>query len=272
MQLGFMQGRLSPPVNGRIQSFPWEYWREEFTKAQKIGFQIMEWTIDSENYMSNPIFSKVSEIRELSAQHNIKIPSVTNDHFMEMPPWSIGEENSMRNLLKLIKAMGKINSKLLVIPLVDNSSIINDIEKESLVKNFFGKIYDELENNEIQISFELDLEPISVAKFIGDFPSNLFGINYDIGNSASLGYDAHVELTLYGDRVTNVHVKDRIHGGSTVKLGNGCADFTTVFQHFERIQYSRNYILQTARALDNNHESTLIYSREFVEKFFQGKT
>ena len=32
-KIGFMQGRLSSKVNGKIQAFPWESWKEEFEIA-----------------------------------------------------------------------------------------------------------------------------------------------------------------------------------------------------------------------------------------------
>ena len=28
-RIGFMQGRLSPQVDGKIQAFPWVHWRDE---------------------------------------------------------------------------------------------------------------------------------------------------------------------------------------------------------------------------------------------------
>jgi hexulose-6-phosphate isomerase len=36
-RIGFMQGRLSPMIDGRIQSFPWDYWENEFSLAKEIG-------------------------------------------------------------------------------------------------------------------------------------------------------------------------------------------------------------------------------------------
>ena len=34
---GIMQGRLSPPEDGRFQSFPRNSWREEFRRAHEAG-------------------------------------------------------------------------------------------------------------------------------------------------------------------------------------------------------------------------------------------
>jgi hexulose-6-phosphate isomerase len=265
MKLGFMQGRLSPIENGRVQSFPWGNWRQEFSDAEDIKFHAIEWTIDSKNYHINPIFTRSAEICELMDSHRISVPSVTNDHFMEMPPWVFDKRSARDNLLKLCEAMPRINASILVIPLVDNSSIMNDELRKRLIKDFFLEICDEFKKNSISICFELDLAPTDAAEFINDLPAEIFGINYDIGNSASLGYDPKIELSLYGHRVMNVHVKDRSLGGSTIKLGSGCADFDAVFTKLNELQYSGNYVLQTARALDGDHAAALEYSKEFVE-------
>ena len=53
-KIGVMQGRLSNPVNNEIQSFPMKEWKEEFSKAEEIGYDLIEWIFDS---LENPIMS-----------------------------------------------------------------------------------------------------------------------------------------------------------------------------------------------------------------------
>ncbi len=43
---GVMQGRLSPPEDGRFQSFPRAGWRNEFANARAAGFSYIEWIHD----------------------------------------------------------------------------------------------------------------------------------------------------------------------------------------------------------------------------------
>ena len=45
-------------VDGKIQSFPWNNWQNEFKKANHLGFKLMEWTIDYEDFNKNPIMHK----------------------------------------------------------------------------------------------------------------------------------------------------------------------------------------------------------------------
>ena len=54
--LGCMQGRLSPMVNNKIQSFPNIYWQDEFIYAKNLGLKFIEWTLDYKKIFSNPIF------------------------------------------------------------------------------------------------------------------------------------------------------------------------------------------------------------------------
>ena len=94
--------------------------------------------------------------------------------------------------------------------------------------------------------------------------ADVFGINYDIGNSAALGHDPAEELAACGARVLNVHVKDRVRGGTTVPLGEGNADFPTVFRLLARSSYPGMFILQTARAAGGDHAGALARYRDMV--------
>jgi len=46
--LGSMQGRLSQPLNDKIQHFPITKWQEEFHTASKIGLSSIEWVYEFE--------------------------------------------------------------------------------------------------------------------------------------------------------------------------------------------------------------------------------
>lgn len=260
--LGFMQGRLSPIVGNRIQAFPALSWELEFVKAQLIDIHIMEWTIDSLDFENNPLINSNGQetVRKLSNQFDLRIPSVTCDYFMENPFWNSRGVDMDKDLRRIINGMSEIDSKILVIPLVDNSSV--SIKPEGFV-DFFMNLESILASTGTQIAFELDLNPNESQSFIAEFPTTSYGINYDIGNSASLGFDPIEELSLYGNRILNVHVKDRPLNGSTVRLGQGAADFKSILTKLAEIDYQGNYILQTARATDGDHVGELLSNIEY---------
>ena len=90
-EIGFMQGRLSPLVDGKIQAFPWDHWQDEFQFAYKHSFKIMEWTLDQKRLYENPFMTKEGqeEIRKLAHKYDISIPSLTGDCFMQAPFYKV---------------------------------------------------------------------------------------------------------------------------------------------------------------------------------------
>ena len=73
-KIGIMCGRLSPPINNNIQQFPFNSWKNEFVKANELGFDSIEWIYDlNEN---NPILNNHDELKLFSVKNNVKIDSV----------------------------------------------------------------------------------------------------------------------------------------------------------------------------------------------------
>lgn len=269
-RIGFIQGRLSELVDNRIQIFPVNNWKTELKEANANGFNTIEWTIDSDTIADNPLISpeSIPEILKYINNFHIQIPSVTCDYFMEKPPWQVRGNDLQDILIKIMTGMCMINSSMLIIPLVDNSSLSNIEYKTSVIK-FFEKMHSKILQNNIQICFESDFSPKKLAIFIDEFPYNNYWINYDIGNSASLGYLPQEEFEMYGNRIKNVHVKDRLLHGKSVPLGEGSADFESVFKCLKSVEYDGNYILQTARDAQGNHLSALIKYRSMVINWIQ---
>ena len=270
-RIGFMQGRLSPLINGRIQIFPWLYWREEFTIAEHYSFRLMEWTLDQDRLYENPLltFAGQREIRKLSQSHGIIIASLTGDCFMQAPFWKsrgVERETLQRDFLAVAEACASVGISIIVVPLVDNGRIESTEQEDALI-DFLKRQTIFLSENSLQIVFESDFDPTEMSRFIERLDPIVFGINYDIGNSAALGFSPSEEFAAYGHRITNVHVKDRKLGGTTVSLGSGNADFETVFASLAKIGYSGNYILQTARAADDDHTGVLCRYRDMTAKW-----
>ena len=117
--------------------------------------------------------------------------------------------------------------------------------------------------------FESDFEPPELKRFISQFPMGIFGINYDTGNSASLGYQFQNEFKEYGDRILNVHIKDRLLGDTTVPLGTGNAKLPETIFALERQGFRGNYILQTARAVDGDHVGAICHYRDMVKDWVE---
>ena len=264
--IGFMQGRLCAPVDGKIQAFPWDDWESEFPAAAAVGLHAMEWTLDQDRLYGNPLMTSAGRerIRTLSRDHQIDVPSLTGDCFMQAPFWKEDGEardGLIADFLAICSACSAVGMKLLVVPLVDNGRLDNARQEAALVE-FLLAHENFLADEGLQVAFESDFVPAQLRRFIDQLPHDRFGVNYDIGNSAALGYDPAEEFAAYGSRVLNVHVKDRVRGGTTVPLTTGAARFEVVFAQLAAMNYQGNLILQTARAADGNHAGVL---RDYYE-------
>jgi len=266
--IGFMQGRLSPIVNGKIQAFPWDCWQQEFKIACNNGFRIMEWTLDQDRLYDNPVMTTEGqqEIRELSSQYEISISSLTGDCFMQAPFYKVvgkDRESLLQDLQNIITSCDLLGVEFIVFPLVDNGRLENSEQEKSFMDGL-SLIEPDLHKNSIKIVFESDFIPDRLKAFIDQFSPDNYGINYDIGNSAAMGFDPREEIKAYGRRILNVHVKDRLLHGTTVPLGRGNADMPKVLEELNSIGYNGNFILQTARAVDDDHAGVLSQYRNQV--------
>lgn len=270
-RIGFMQGRLCGLVDGKIQAFPWRDWESEFPAAAVIELHLMEWTLDQERLYENPLMTLEGQekIRALCLRYDVSIPSLTGDCFMQAPFWKVAGKARLdlqTDFLAICRACTEVGIRMIVVPLVDNGRLETS-QQESILVEFLLDQQPFLAEHNLQVIFESDYAPAELARFIGQLPVMRFGINYDIGNSGALGFSPAEEFAAYGARVVNVHVKDRMLGGTTVPLTTGSADLDAVFAALSRQDFHGNFILQTSRADDNNHMEALRNYRDMTRRW-----
>ncbi len=253
-QIGIMQGRLSPPRSGRIQSFPLGTWREEFVAAKDCGFELIDWIVEGDGFTDNPLMSDegVREMTDLAEKTGVRIGAVCADYFMDYPLLRCGREEvneRVEVLLKIAGRMSRAGIPYMEVPFVDHSAIRTPTELEGLVEIFRG-ILDAIAGFDVTLAFETSLPPQPFADFLTALNHRAAKANYDMGNSASLGYNPREELNAYGRHIVTVHVKDRVLGGGTVPLGSGHTDFDACFSLFNELNYTGPFILQAARGED----------------------
>jgi hexulose-6-phosphate isomerase len=270
-KIGLMQGRLSPVIKKRIQSFPSKTWVREFNYLKKANLRLMEWTLDYEEIRQNPIFDKkkINLIKYLKKKNQVIVESLTADFFMQKPFWKYKKKNMiLKNLfIDVINAVRNIGIKIIVVPLVDNSKIQNIHEMKQVII-FFKEITSILKKNNQIVAFETDLSPKQNLIFIKKFNPKYFGINYDIGNSASKNFKCEEEIKLYGNYIKNIHIKDRIIFGKTVRLGYGNVNFEKFFRALKKKKYKGNFVMQTARSKNNKHFNEVKINLNFLKKWF----
>lgn len=246
-----MQGRLVPPEAGRFQSFPRDRWRDEFELAARAGLNGIEWIFDVYGEDANPLCSDsgVEEMRALSTETGIRVRSLCADYFMDRPFLRTSEderEELIQKLRWLLQRCAAVGIGRIVIPFVDHSRIENR-DDEDVVVTIARSILSQAEMCNVELHLETSLAPMAFASLLHRCSYPLIRVNYDSGNSASLGYDFTEEFAAYGDRIGSVHIKDRQLGGGTVPLGTGNANLAAVFRGLTALDYRGDYVLQIAR-------------------------
>lgn len=249
--LGVMQGRLLPKYQGRYQAHPPGYWREEFAKAAELGLDCIEFILDFNGAEVNPLLQPggSDEILRATEETGVKVYTVCADYFMEAPLHHTSEtvsshsQSVLRRLLHSGKLLGLTD---IVMPCVDQSSIYDSSAQERFVQRL-RPLVDEAEVSQINLSLETDLAPQPFAELLARFGSPRVTVNYDTGNSAALGYDTAEELKCYGERISDIHIKDRVFGGGSVMLGNGDTQFERFFEALSFLDYQGPFIMQSYR-------------------------
>ena len=249
--LAVMQGRLVPPEDGRFQSFPRSRWRDEFVLASAAGLDAIEWIYDTFGEDVNPIASDsgIDEILLLCRENAIVIRSLCADYFMDRPflRASTAERSILiRKMEWLLSRCALIGITRVVIPFVDHSRIESEEESQEVLA-IISELIAPAKMNQIELHLETTLPPKEFADLLDKCTDSFIRVNYDSGNSASLGYSAAEEFAAYGQRIGSVHIKDRIRGGGTVPLGTGNADLKSVFNGLAKLRYEGDYVLQIAR-------------------------
>jgi hexulose-6-phosphate isomerase len=273
---GVMQGRLSPPEDGRFQSFPRTQWREEFARARAVGFDYIEWIHDEYGRSANPIFSEagLKEFDALKARHGIATPALCGDWFMDFPLVRCTEQERQareQHLHDLIPLAARIGAQKIVLPFVDQSKITTEAEKQTVL-GVLERALSLAQEHGIELHLEADFPPAEFAAFLQRIPHPSLKVNWDSGNSSGLGHVASEEFAAYGERIGSVHLKDRYRkpegGVETRPLGTGSANFEDVFRAIRSIDYAGGVTLQVARGTDGDEVEFLRGQLAFVKRYW----
>ena len=93
-----------------------------------------------------------------------------------------------------------------------------------------------------------------------------YSINYDTGNSASLGYDINDEFNTYGNLIKTIHIKDRLLNGGPIILSKGNFKIKIFFKMLKKIRNLKFIIFQFYR---DNNEITFKKQFNYFNKEFR---
>ena len=267
-KIGMMQGRLSTPKDNRIQFFPRDEWTAEFSAAAQIGFDCIEWLYDFHDADVNPIStdSGIEKAKSLSFQYGIQIRSLCAHCFIENPLVGATDEK-LEELLALLDWLfyraKKLEIARIVLPIEDSSLLTNQIEIERQI-SWMKQAITLAEKTGIQIDIETTLAPSNLAFFLNQLPHPLLKVNYDIGNSAGMGYHIDDEFAAYGHRIGSIHIKDKLLKGPTVAIGTGIADFQALARSLRNLDFKGDVVLESARGAPGDELAWAKNSLNFV--------
>lgn len=264
-----MQGRLLPKYQGRYQAFPVGFWKDEFYIAKNLGIELIEFILDLNDAEKNPLIRKggIQDIKSIIKKTGVDVRTICADYFMEAPLHSDNNDmvqTSKNILLKLIDSANQLNVTDIIIPCVDQSALKNQDIVNRFIKSLTS-VVGFAEKKCVNLCLETDLPPESFFNLLNCFKSNYITVNYDIGNSASMGYNFSEELEAYGNRITDIHIKDRVRNGGSVLLGHGNADFENFFKELKKYNYQGPLIMQAFR--DDEGVKLFKNQLEWVKKF-----
>ena len=252
MNIGIIQGRLSPPKEG-FQECPY-LWKDEFKKASKIGLTHIEWIVTSKSFYDNPIF------REDVSQYPIHTICADNlvSHFID------NQMFLMHNLLPICEAAIRNDIRYITIPLLENSSV----EKIEILKRFVVSIKPILERYpNLGFSFETELS-LEKIPYLLQASDNVY-LTYDTGNTTSYGISHNEYISKFATKISNVHIKDRNISGKTVEPMTGATNFAEIFSSLKRKKYSGVYTLQTARSTIEKEEETVTRHMNLMRDIYE---
>lgn len=268
--IGIMQGRLSAPRDGRIQSFPIESWQREFELARQAGLACLEWVYEESSETQNPLRTEagLATICRLSQDTGVKVLSICADYYMTQQ--LLTQQGTVRtgvvsHLRWLIGRAGLLGAHHVVLPWVDASSLRSLREPQAVVP-LLQLVLPAAEESDVELHLETDLAPEILGALMQQLDHPRIRVTYDMGNSACLGYDPATELPAIRAWLGSVHVKDRLLGGGSVPLGHGAVDFPGVFRELHDMGYQGCLILQAARDPQLTEVALAARNRQLIEE------
>ncbi|MNJ35023.1 Xylose isomerase-like TIM barrel [compost metagenome] len=270
-----MQGRLGAPEEGRFQSFPRQGWRLEIERAAEIGLRGIEWIYDLFGEGANPLETVAGreELRGMLVHHGVSVVSICADYFMDRPLLRCSAVENTELLERLEWLLGicpEMGVGRVVLPFVDASRIRNDAEMAQVVANL-RQVLPQAERQGVELHLETDLSPQAFRELLERLDHPLVKVNYDAGNSASLGYRPEEEFAAYGPRIGSIHIKDRRLGATTVRLGQGDTDFRSLREQLIKYDYRGDFVLQVARGEDGDETSWLAGMATLAANWLRGE-
>ena len=263
LSLGLIQGRLTPSLGRGIQFFPHGpgEWEREFELAPSAGISCIEWVCEPDSILFTA--EGQAAVRNVVAKTGVRVRNMDLHELLTKTPITAHPDELFE---KICSGLAAIDGGTVELPLMDASSLIPQETRESRIAAL-RRFVTIAEKHHTPVAVETDLGPTALAALIEEVPG--IRVVYDAGNSAGLGYDVGEEIASYGRHISNVHIKDKPIGGTTVPLGTGSVDFRKLFSLLQEINYTGAVTLQAARGEDSKEVETIKGYTEFIKDAYE---
>ena len=273
VEIGILQGRLTPSNGRGIQFFPFDNWENEFGIIKELGISYMEWIFDYDRYELNPIWTDdgCQKICRHITESDVSVRTVCFDYFMRRPFYKdfnmpkLYDEN-VKFLVHVSENLASIGGKYVEISLVDSAYIENEKEREAAIR-YVQECADLVAPKGIILVLETNMRPGVFRQFLEDIGKKNVMANYDSGDSAGMGFDAKEEISSLKEYVGNVHLKDKPVNGISVALGKGDANFDGLFEELKKMNYSGGITLQVGRGDDGDEKKYIADQLKFMQDY-----
>ncbi len=265
--LAITQGRHLRKINNKIQLFPQKNWQKEMKLFKLTQLKYIEWVVSLENFKKNPlcVIGGFRIINKNLNNNRIKCRSVDLDFIVKENPLNFSKKKLaffINNIEIISKNASKVGVKYLIFPFLENSSPKSKVKFNNLIS--LMNIIKKKISKKLIILIETDLNPDEIVHLMIKLKNKVF-INYDLGNSASKNFDFNDEKK-YFKFVKNIHLKDRIKHGATVRFGFGNANFKKMFVFLKKNKNRYDFTLQPARSKCNNDIKEIKINIEYTKK------
>jgi len=242
--------------------------------ARQAGIDGLELIYEGAEQKDNPLAIHDGEplLQEITSHYGVVAISVCADRLLESPV--VASDLADRAILanELCDALPRWSAggiERVVLPFVD-ANRIRGPNGQDAVAAWMGSVLPAAEAAGIELHLEADLDPNSMRALLNRLDHPLIRVNYDTGNSASLGYDTYDELEAYGSRIGSIHIKDRVRNGGSVPLGEGDADIELALRGLHDLGFEGDLVLQVVRAPDGREVNWARRNAAYVRELCGG--
>jgi hypothetical protein len=246
-KFGFLQGRLSIPLESDVLQYMPENWESEFSLAKILNFSFIEYFNDREKNSFNPLssYNGVKNLKKKSNFYDFKNYSLCDDFFINNN--ILAFRNIKKYYNEMLAKLRLLNIRIYILPLFEASYLKKDNYLK--FKDVIVHISKELSKNKIYLAIETNLEDKFFFKLLKECNTKNIYLVYDTGNRLKKKINSYNEIINFGKKIIHVHIKDKDYKGKNVVLGTGKVNFFQIFRALKKINYKKNFSFETNRGM-----------------------